>query len=61
VVRRALRPVWLSIPAAIRPRGVRRGVRPLVAAGPTVRAMQPAVPVRRMAPTPMARPIRRFR
>jgi hypothetical protein len=67
VVRRALRPVWLSIPATIRPRRMRRGMRPVVAASPAVRALQPGVPVRRMAPmrrlvpVPMARPVRRFR
>jgi hypothetical protein len=60
-VRRSLRPVWLSIPATIRPRRMRRGVRPLVSAQPAVRAVRPAVPVRRMAPMPMARPFRRFR
>jgi hypothetical protein len=60
-VRRSVRRVWLSIPATIRPRRGRRGVRPVVPAAPTVPAMQPVAPVRRVAPAPMARPVRRFR
>jgi hypothetical protein len=60
-VRRALRPIWLSIPAAIRPRRVRHGVRPVVPVVPTVPAMQPVAPVQQVAPAPMARPVRRFR
>ncbi|HEY7711016.1 MAG TPA: hypothetical protein VIG57_13420 [Candidatus Entotheonella sp.] len=72
-VRRSVRRVWLSIPATIRPRRVRQGVRPVVPAASTVPAMRPAVPVQRMAPalmarpmprmapTPMARPVHRFR
>ena len=32
-VRRSVRPVWLSIPATIRPRRVRRGVRPVRSCG----------------------------
>lgn len=60
-VRRSVRPVWLSIPAAIRPRRVRQGVRPVVPAGTPVPAMQPVAPVRQVAPAPMARPVRRFR
>ena len=60
-VRRSVRRVWLSIPATIRPRRARQGVRPLVTAGPTARLVRPAVPMRRVGPAPMARPIRRFR
>jgi hypothetical protein len=60
-VRRSVRRVWLSIPATIRPRRMRRGVRPVVPAASTVPAMQPVAPVRRVAPVPMARPVRRFR
>jgi len=60
-VRRSVRPVWLSIPATIRPRRGRQGVRPVVQAAPTDPAMQPVAPVRRMASRPMARPVRRFR
>jgi hypothetical protein len=66
-VRRSVRRVWLSIPATIRPRRMRRGVRPVVPAASTVPAMQPVAPVRRVphrsyrAPAPMARPVRRFR
>ena len=58
VVRRALRPVWLSIPATIRPRRKQPGMRPLAPAPPGVPAMQPGVPLRRMASRPMARPFR---
>jgi hypothetical protein len=61
VARRYLRPVQLCIDATIRPRRVRRGVRPFVSVQPRVRAVRPGVPVRRMAPMPMARPFRRFR
>ena len=60
-VRRSVRRVWLSIPATIRPRRGRQGVRPVVPAAPTVPAMQPVAPVRQVAPAPMARPVRRFR
>jgi hypothetical protein len=60
-VRRSVRRVWLSIPATIRSRRLRRGVRPVVPAAPTVPAMQPVAPVPRVAPVPMARPVRRFR
>jgi hypothetical protein len=72
-VRRSVRRVWLSIPATIRPRRVRQGVRPVVPAALTVPAaptvpaaltvpaMQPVAPVPRVAPAPMARPVRRFR
>jgi hypothetical protein len=60
-VRRSVRPVWLSIPATIRPRRRRQGMRPVSSAASTVPAMQPGVPVRRVAPVPMARPVRRFR
>ena len=60
-VRRSVRPVWLSIPATIRPRRGRQGARPVVPAASTVPAMQPVAPVRRVVPAPMARPVRRFR
>jgi hypothetical protein len=60
-VRRYLRLVCRSIPAAIGPRRVRRGMRPLVSAQPMVRAVRPAAPGRRVAPAPMARPVRRVR
>jgi hypothetical protein len=60
-VRRSVRRVWLSIPATIRPRRVQQGVRPVVPAASTLPAMRPAVPVRRVAPALMARPVRRFR
>jgi hypothetical protein len=60
-VRRSVRRVWLSIPATIKPRRVRQGGQPVVQAASTVPAMQPVVPVRRVAPAPMARPVRRFR
>jgi hypothetical protein len=60
-VRRSVRRVWLSIPATIRPRRGRQGVRSVVPAASTVPAMRPAVPGQRMAPMPMARPVRRFR
>jgi hypothetical protein len=60
-VRRYLRPVWLSIPATIRPRRMRRGVLPRGATAPALRAVRPAVPMRRVVPAPMARPVRRFR
>jgi len=60
-VRRSVRPVWLSIPATIRPRRGRQGARPVVPAVSTAPAMQPVAPVRRVALTPMARPVRRFR
>jgi hypothetical protein len=60
-VRRALRPIWLSIPATIRPRRMRRGVRRVVPAAPTVPAMQPGAPVQRVAPSPMAPSVGRFR
>ena len=40
-VRRSVRRVWLSIPATIRPRRMRRRVRPGVPAASTVPAMQP--------------------
>jgi hypothetical protein len=60
-VRRSVRAVWLSIPATIRPRRARQGVRPVVPAGTAVPAMQPVAPLRQVAPAPMARPVRRFR
>ena len=60
-VRRSVRRVWLSIPATIKPRRVRQGVKPVVQAAPTVPAMQPVVSVRRVARAPMARPVRRSR
>jgi hypothetical protein len=60
-VRRALRPIWLSIPATIRPRRMRRGVRRVVRAASTVPAMQPGAPVRQVAPAPMAPSVGRFR
>jgi hypothetical protein len=60
-VRRSVRPVWLSIPATIRPRRMRRRVRPVVPGASTVPAMQPVAPVRQVAPAPMALPVRRFR
>ncbi|MBI1925788.1 hypothetical protein HYR99_16250 [Candidatus Poribacteria bacterium] len=62
-----LRPVWLSIPAAIRPRGVRRGVRPGIPRPQAVPAgVRPPVPtavpgVRPPIPTPGVRAFRRFR
>jgi hypothetical protein len=59
-VRRSVRRVWLSIPATIRPRRVRQGVRPVVPVASTVPAMRPAFPVRRMAPALMARPMQRM-
>ena len=66
-VRRSVRPVWLSIPATIRPRRMRRRVGPGVPAASTVPAlqpvapMQPVAPVRRLAPAPRRRPVRRVR
>jgi hypothetical protein len=60
-VRRSVRRVWLSIPATIRPRRMRRGVRRVVPAAPTVPAMQPGAPVQRVAPSPMAPSVGRFR
>jgi hypothetical protein len=60
-VRRSVRRVWLSIPATIRPRRMRRRVRPAVPAATTVPAMQPVAPVRRVAPSPMAPSVGRFR
>jgi len=66
-VRRSVRPVWLSIPATIRPRRMRRRVRPGVPVASTVPAlqpvapMQPVAPVRRLPPAPWARPVRRVR
>ena len=60
-VRRSVRPVWLSIPATIRPRRMRRRVRPVVPAASTVPVMQPVAPVQQVAPAPMALPVRRFR
>jgi hypothetical protein len=66
-VRRSVRPVWLSIPATIRPRRMRRRVRPVVPAASTVPAlqpvapMQPVAPVRRLAPVPRRRPVPRVR
>ena len=60
-VRRSVRPVWLSIPATIRPRRMRRSVRPGVPAASTVPAMQPGAPVRQVAPAPMAPSVGRFR
>jgi hypothetical protein len=59
--RRALRPIWLSIPATIRPRRMRRGVRPVVPVTSTVPAKQPGAPVRPVAPPPMASSVGRFR
>ena len=58
-VRRSVRRVWLSIPATIRPRRMRRRVRPGVPAASTVPAMQPVAPMRRVAPVPRRRPVRR--
>jgi hypothetical protein len=60
-VRRSVRRVWLSIPATIRPRRMRRGVRRPVSAAPTVRAVRPGAPMRPVVRAPMARPISRFR
>jgi hypothetical protein len=60
-VQRALRPVWLKIPAAIGPRRMRRGVRGPVSTAPMVRAVRPGAPMRRVVRRPMARPISRFR
>ena len=60
-VRRSVRRVWLSIPATIRPRRMRRGVRRVVRAASTVPAMQPGAPVRQVAPAPMAPSVGRFR
>jgi hypothetical protein len=66
-VRRSVRPVWLSIPATIRPRRMRRRVRPAVPAASMVPAlqpgapMQPVAPVRRLAPVPRWRPVPRVR
>jgi hypothetical protein len=60
-VRRSVRKVWLKIPAEIGPRRVRRGVRRPVSTAPTVRAVLPGAPMRRVVRAPMARPISRFR
>ena len=60
-VRRSVRRVWLSIPATIRPRRMRRGVRAPVSTVPTVRAVRPGAPMRRVVRAPMARPTSRFR
>jgi hypothetical protein len=43
-VRRSVRRVWLNMPATIRPRRVRRGVRPAVPVVSPVPAMQPVAP-----------------
>jgi hypothetical protein len=59
--RPARRPVWLSVPAVIRPRRMRQGVPQPVSALPTAGALPIAVPIRRVAPASMARPIRRLR
>jgi len=66
-VRRPVRRVWLSIPATIRPRRLRRRMKSVVPAASTVPALQPGAPRqlvaprRRVAPVPWARPVRRLR
>lgn len=65
--KRLLRPVWVSIPAVIRPRRSRRTVRPVVPGQPAVLAPRPGVPVTQVVPgtpvvpAPTAVPVRRFR
>src|SRR5262249_50938771 len=64
-VKKYLRPVWVSIPAVIRPRRSRLGRRPGVPGQPAVAPPRPALPVTPVAPgvvpvQPVA-PVRRFR
>ena len=66
-VKKFLRPVWLSIPAVIRPRRARIGRRPAVRGRPAVLAPAPGVPLTPVVPVapvvtaPPAAPVRRFR
>jgi hypothetical protein len=60
-VKRYLRPVWMSIPIVIRPRGSRRVTRPGIPAQSSVRAAQPAGPVAPVFPARQVAPVRRFR
>src|SRR5262245_4153295 len=64
-VKKYLRPVWVSIPAVIRPRGSRLAKRPAVPGQPVVVAPPPGVPATPAVPgaipvQPVA-PVRRFR
>jgi len=64
-VKKYLRPVWLSIPAVIRPRHSRLRRRPAVPGQHAMPTMRPALPVTPVAPgavpvQPVA-PVRRFR
>lgn len=66
-VKKYLRPVWLSLPAVIRPRHSRMGMKPVVPGRPAVLApargvpLTPVVPVAPVVTAPPAAPIRRFR
>jgi hypothetical protein len=60
--RRVLRPIWLSIPAVVRPRGRRRVVKQVVPGQPAIRAAAAAAAPAAAAPTAgRAAPVRRFR
>ncbi len=60
-VKRYLRPVWMSIPVVIRPRGSRLVAKRGIPAQSAVRAAQPAVPVAPGVPAQPVAPVRRFR
>jgi hypothetical protein len=60
-VKRYLRPVWMSIPVVIRPRGSRLVAKRGIPAQSTVRAAQPAVPGAPVVPAQPVAPVRRFR
>src|SRR5215510_7549023 len=66
-VKKYLRPVWVSIPAVIRPRRSRLGRRPAVpgqravVAPPPGATVTPVVPVAPVVTAPPAAPVRRFR
>jgi hypothetical protein len=66
-VKKYLRPVWLSFPAVIRPRGSRLGRKPAVPGQPAVLApapggtLTPVAPVAPVVTAPPAAPVRRFR
>ncbi|MGH9767641.1 MAG: hypothetical protein ACREAB_09435 [Blastocatellia bacterium] len=66
-VKKYLRPVWMSIPVVIRPRGARRAMRPAVPGQPAIPAPRPGVPLTPVVPVaPVvtaqpAAPVRRFR
>jgi hypothetical protein len=64
-VKKYLRPVWVSLPAVIRPRGSRLGRRPAVPGQQAVPRPRPSLPVTPVAPGAVpvqpGAPVRRFR